>query len=500
MPHQGRGVLLLFNSSKHIVSHLSNYFDQEKIESGMASQPLISHPKTDHLREDEANPKPAQELRTQTPKATVHGSSFVFYIVVFYATLVLFSWVVICTLSYRPITTGSYSWVEGSKDSQFVVTEQVQAKYRQNENWYKAAQVIQSIASVLTIPLTSTICSRAAVVYLQRRSGNQSVKSTLRQLMVLADKGWTDVSTYIRLISGQWRRYASGFLVWAVLLHLIGAVISPIQQIFVSTETLKTPTIPLQLPFIFDIQDRFTESARHNWDTTVITARGYLTETLGNDISSQLWATKKNCIGINRNDTMMYSVLCTQAGLTWGNLSALNDPFVAQLPTEYNTGLIQQFLPRFNSTAHAENVTLEDFPTDCDSIPGALSIRVNSTTVLGDQNETTSDSNFWLHACMPADMRKSPWKATRKRQDFTESLYLNISISPELQGSANIGRLYGPVYSRITVDTTAGYFELPNYMNGQKSGPLLADDPSTECGPSCHDQGMGGERIRWVND
>lgn len=40
-------------------------------------------------------------------------------------------------------------------------------------------------------------------------------------------------------------------------------------------------------------------------------------------------------------------------------------------------------------------------------------------------------------------------------------------------------------YIHITVDTTAGYFELPNYMNSQKAGPILNDDPNATCGESC---------------
>lgn len=30
---------------------------------------------------------------------------------------------------------------------------------------------------------------------------------------------------------------------------------------------------------------------------------------------------------------------------------------------------------------------------------------------------------------MPGDLRTSPWKPTRRRQDFMEELYLNITIA-----------------------------------------------------------------------
>lgn len=46
-------------------------------------------------------------------------------------------------------------------------------------------------------------------------------------------------------------------------------------------------------------------------------------------------------------------------------------------------------------------------------------------------------------------------------------------------------------FFRVTLDTTAGYFELPSYLNGQKAGPLLPDGPkSQECGNACFAQGI----------
>lgn len=75
---------------------------------------------------------------------------------------------------------------------------------------------------------------------------------------------------------------------------------------------------------------------------------------------------------------------------------------------------------------------------------------------------------------MPGNQSVSPWKAQHMRQDFREEMYLNISLGDDESSSTHAG-VY---YSKISVDTTAGFFELPNYMNGGIAGPLLEDDPS----------------------
>jgi hypothetical protein len=74
---------------------------------------------------------------------------------------------------------------------------------------------------------------------------------------------------------------------------------------------------------------------------------------------------------------------------------------------------------------------------------------------------------------MLANMTKTPWKPTRDRRDFTEELFLNVSYG------------FDPVKSRLqkaTLDTTEGYFELPNHANGAIAGPLLEKDPNVRHG------------------
>ena len=86
--------------------------------------------------------------------------------------------------------------------------------------------MVQSIASVLTIPLTSAVCSSVVVIYLQHRADARAPNFTLRQMMVLADKGWTDVGTYFRLASRHrpLREYLGGRFPHRLRYHCRGVV------------------------------------------------------------------------------------------------------------------------------------------------------------------------------------------------------------------------------------------------------------------------------------
>ncbi|TKA29668.1 hypothetical protein B0A49_13865, partial [Cryomyces minteri] len=62
-------------------------------------------------------------------------------------------------------------------------------------------------------------------------------------------------------------------------------------------------------------------------------------------------------------------------------MSTMIDPFFAQLPYGYNTGLIRQFIPRINSTAKYEVISAVDYPTGCDKIPGSFFVDYGNVTI-----------------------------------------------------------------------------------------------------------------------
>ena len=74
----------------------------------------------------------------------------------------------------------------------------------------------------------------------------------------------------------------------------------------------------------------------------------------------------------------------------------------------------------------------------------------------------------------------SPWKATRDRQDATETMFLDIHFGG-LENPATLNSNPANTTFKLIINTTLGYFELPNYNNSGRPGPLLAKDPYDTC-------------------
>ena len=111
-----------------------------------------------------------------------HSSHALVFFILF-AILAIFTWVLTCILTFRPLTTRTYAFDVYDERT----LGEVQASYMMNDNLYQAVRIFQCIVAVLTIPATSAICAGAAVVFTQRNK--HSARMTLRQTMVLADKG-----------------------------------------------------------------------------------------------------------------------------------------------------------------------------------------------------------------------------------------------------------------------------------------------------------------------
>ncbi|KAI1756893.1 hypothetical protein F4782DRAFT_547998 [Xylaria castorea] len=226
---------------------------------------------------------------------------------------------------------------------------------------------------------------------------------------------------------------------------------------------------------------------------TTIT-RGRLATTGVDTPQPRLWSEHVDCnilTQVPSNGVLDYrdrNLLCDLNGgySTFGNFSSLENPYFSQLPSGFPTGLVRQFAPRINSTALRENITADQFGKERVKTPDSLYIHYQNTTAEENYNYSWS-----LDACMPSNQSVSPWKASHERQDFTEDLYLRISLG----GFEDDGIPSGVYYSKITLDTTAGFFELPNYMNGGVPGPLLEDNPNNHCKTDCAEQGDGDSLI-----
>ena len=241
-----------------------------------------------------------------------------------------------------------------------------------------------------------------------------------------------------------------------------GGLLAPLQQYFLSEVTVQTPTLPKYVQGICDIADHFKtlsgEDLHSDDNAVTVIARSLIASTSSYDLQSRLWYGSPLSCNATENPGS-----CSIGGADLAYMSPLHDPFLAQLPSGYNTGLNRQYIPRINSTATVQTgLTESTFPANCGDNNQHFYVRYSNWTVSG--------LGYDVMICMQNDQTASPWQNTRKRQDFSEILYINITAATQ-DGERPPYNLY-----RVILNTTAGFFELPN-SNHSAPGPLLADGP-----------------------
>jgi hypothetical protein len=155
-------------------------------------------------------------------------SVYIVFLVLLYGAAALYAWATICILTHRPIGQNTYTpeWeiydflIDQRK---YTVPENLDLFFGRSERYLRAARVVQAVVSILTIPLTTAVCSQAAVVYVQKKRGIN--RPTLRQSMALGDKGWADLEILRKLFFGGWKKYRSSLLLFALFLHILGEFI-----------------------------------------------------------------------------------------------------------------------------------------------------------------------------------------------------------------------------------------------------------------------------------
>jgi hypothetical protein len=384
----------------------------------------------------------------------LHRSAWVSVFTIIYVGLVLYAWAMTVILSIRPLKdkTWAYSF-ETSRSNYYY-----EADFDQERKIYRSMRTIQTFIQVVTLPWISTVCASAAVIYAQNQKDPMGLR--LRQVTTLADRRWMDFSLYPALMYGKWRQYGSTLLATAIFIWVFGLIIFPIQSVFLSSQSVKVRTLTQQSASIYDFSPARSLYSSHNTGKDVLRVRNALNKANGDIYQPNLWSNNSGVQFLTLND------LSSQT-------------YYSQVPSGFNTGLIRQFAPRVNSTATYETIRASDFPVDCSSRPGAFYADYSSS--YSPRTYSTSSYSWGVTACMPANMTKSPWQMARNRQDFSEVLYLNMT--QEEYRSGNYQYLF-----QVTVNTTAGFFELPNYMNKGVPGPLLDQDPVELCDQHCLSQ------------
>lgn len=423
----------------------------ESPESG-ESVPLENIPKPPSFEEGSPPAYVEVQQHAPTPGITLRWSHWSLGLAVFYSFFTLFSWIVLCLLRTKPLSTSTYAYHE----EWYRFDDHWQKAWGTNENWYLAARICQAIAGLSVIPISSAVCANAAAVYAQRNH------ITLKQLLFLADGTYASPRSYLNLITNgvSWvRKNASSFWAFAALLHIIGAVIWPIQAGLVSSRVIKVQGGDDYYYSLVDLADlnktsEYLPSASH---VAMWTARA-MEDYEWYPSTPHLWV-GGTCPDDYRDD-------CADSP-SLERWTTMPDPFFAELPSDSHTGVRRQFAPRVNFTTEFTclNRSTWEWPAECDDKKAMLFDYNDQTTHVGPY------APWSIRACMPPDSTSSPWKATRERQDFKETLYINATGDPIVYHNDD------DCLAKIEVKTTAGMFEMPNYMNDDKPGPLLAKNP-----------------------
>lgn len=135
-----------------------------------------------------------------------------------FAIASIFIWATTCTLSYKPVQFKTY----------FDTTGQISRdQFEQNDRWRRVSRIGLQALGTLSIPLTSAVCTKAVVAYFQRSSNNRQPTISMRQTLVLADKGWLDLNTWMNLFGPMAGRIYSPLLILSLLLCGLGKNMLP---------------------------------------------------------------------------------------------------------------------------------------------------------------------------------------------------------------------------------------------------------------------------------
>lgn len=421
---------------------------------------------------DEASTSPRSSITAREPATmylrTLLWPAFVFLL---YAALALFPWVTVCILSKRPLR------MVKSYNSPRPETFTPEHWYAVSEKYFKVAQILQPIATLVTIPITTAISSMACVVYMQSGSLRQSL--TLSQTMALADSGWLSLRVWSKI-----KAVGSLPLYVAFALTLFGATGQILQNTLVSRVTILASSRYPQSTYVYDtlnlINDTYDSergSRMIDFSRRAIALRSLFESPFASDNDVNNWG-----IPYELDDGSIYSYRNSRkkdAGHTH-----------VPLVKNFSTGAfpLPQFVPRINSSLVYENITKAAFDQNCrnETENGGFYARYYYVEPSSIRENTYYNTEVDFEVCMTNDLRISPWNSksrtddipsltytnyipansvTRDRQDISEELYLRT-----IDDNNN-------TYWKITSSTSLGYFELPSARNDGIPGPLLDKDP-----------------------
>ncbi|KAH6017010.1 hypothetical protein HBI82_111500 [Parastagonospora nodorum] len=329
------------------------------------------------------------------------------FLLIFYIPLIIIPWALTCVMAKRPLSASSYYNQHGLSDLDI----------DRIEKWAISVNVLNSIGSLITIPVLSTLIAQVAVVYSHQHHKDSDYR--LQYLVAFADRGWTDAFTLFK--SWKWpggmSNGARNLLFFAALTIIIGSIQQPLYQILVPMENILVPTCHDTGYMGYLIYQRFllqSECSRKvlpakeiGWDMEptqmALTYQyeifpqlvGELAVASLDDVKPNLWN--------NASDSAANKLLLRDHE---------SGAFVAALEQGSSTGVLRQHIMRLNSSVECQRIQRAAFPSPC---PGERPF-----------TRAFSHGNNMTRICTPRSRGLSPWTMSRSRQDIVEGLYIDI--------------------------------------------------------------------------
>lgn len=369
----------------------------------------------------------------------------------FYIPLLIIPWVLTSLLVYHPLRYSSYFTQAGFTADSLKVHRRL----------INALSVLNSFASIVTIPIVSALLAQAAVVYTQRRRKHQFV--SIRQTFALADRGWSNLDIlreawppwkrsggHLEDKVGSWDGSGSAFLWLAALFLLICAVQQPIREAIVFSEP----------ELVMTTNDNVAAGEKYFYNTLGFEPEpddmsripeDVVVQDLSNSLSSFSGAEAPQHLWPDLGAPYPYTV----REWNWKRVGPWRQPhtdyFVAALPNGTTTGVLKHRIMRLNSTVTCVESNDSDYPSSCDGSDPF-------TATFGESGRLK------VRICVPGQRGRFPWTVSRNRQAITEELFINVLHA------SNVSETFT---RHCTARTERGYFEMGNYRNNNKPSLLF---------------------------
>lgn len=420
-----------------------------------------------------------------------------------FAIASIFMWGITCTLSYKPVQFQTYFETTGrfSRD-----------QYEHNDRWRRVSRVGLQVLGTLSIPITSVVCARAAVVYCQRSSNKRQPAISMRQMLVLADKGWLDLKTWMNLFSPMGGRIYSPLLILSMFLCGLGENKLPSSKpimilIFLEAfsisilqgASIDTISITVMTKADTDGEPYMHRSGKdHVLYSTVgrtlsmLNSFGYLDEDVDQDLekdmqlSSVIEATiagkagdlQPNLWVIGRNSSNLTSIDSFYSSTEFGAQTAFRAKpfFTSSLTVGTDTGILKALALRMSTSLQCEGITHAEFPFDCNE---TASLAMNFTNTQFQRAANQSDAPY-VAPIFSFHIWSSGAKNWTRNNDSSnsiqEELYMDLQTwqSTEEQEEWNVltGYTIPGVQDNFTfhciADSHLAYFEPMNEWNGHQ--------------------------------